>query len=138
MMLICEFAYSSICIRFAYLYDIFMSRVKRGKIASKRRKKVLKAAKGFMWRRKSNYRAAKEALLKAGKYAYRDRRTKKRTFRNLWILRLNAALRERGEKYSAFIKKMSDKKIALDRKVLSEMAMKYPEQFGKFVEKVRE
>jgi len=115
-----------------------MSRVKRGKIASKRRKKVLKAAKGFMWRRKSNYRAAKEALLKAGKYAYRDRRTKKRTFRNLWILRLNAALRERGEKYSAFIKKMSDKKIALDRKVLSEMAMKYPEQFGKFVEKVRE
>ena len=114
-----------------------MSRVKRGKIASKRRKKVLKQAKGFMWRRKSHYAAAKEALLKAGKYAYRDRRAKKRTFRNLWILRLNAALRENGEKYSGFIKKMSDKKIALDRKVLSEMAMKYPEQFKKFVESVK-
>ena len=114
-----------------------MSRVKRGTTASKRRKKVLKQAKGFMWRRKSHYRAAKEALLKAGKYAYRDRRTKKRTFRSLWILRLNAALRERGEKYSAFIKKMADKKIAIDRKVLSQMAVKFPEQFKKFVESVK-
>lgn len=114
-----------------------MSRVKRGKIASKRRKKVLKQTKGFMWRRKSNYVAAKEALLKAGQYAYRDRRAKKRTFRNLWILRLNAALRENGEKYSSFAKKLTDKKIALDRKVLSEMAMKYPEQFKKFVESVK-
>lgn len=114
-----------------------MSRVKRGKIASKRRKKVLKQAKGFMWRRKSHYRAAKEALLKAGKYAYRDRRNKKRTFRSLWILRLNAALREHGEKYSSFIKKLTDKKIAIDRKVLSQMAMKQPEQFKKFVESVK-
>lgn len=114
-----------------------MSRVKRGKIAHKRRKKVLKAAKGFMWRRKSTYRAAKEALLKAGKYAYRDRRAKKRTMRNLWILRLNAGLREHGEKYSTFIKKMADKKIALDRKVLSEMAINFPEQFKNFVEKVK-
>lgn len=114
-----------------------MSRVKRGTTVSKRRKKVLKQAKGFMWRRKSHYRAAKEALLKAGKYAYRDRRNKKRTFRSLWILRLNAALREHGEKYSAFIKKMSDKKIAIDRKVLSQMAVKFPEQFKKFVESVK-
>jgi large subunit ribosomal protein L20 len=114
-----------------------MSRVKRGVIASKRRKKVLKAAKGYMWRRKSTFRAAKEALLKAGKYAYRDRRNKKRTFRRLWILRLNAGLRECGEKYSSFIKKLSDKKIALDRKVLSEMAAKYPEQFKKLVESVK-
>jgi large subunit ribosomal protein L20 len=114
-----------------------MSRVKRGTIASKRRKKVLKQAKGFMWRRKSTYRAAKEALLKAGKYAYRDRRNKKRTFRRLWIVRLNAALRMHGEKYSAFIKKMSDKKIEVDRKVLSEMAANHPEQFGMFVEKVK-
>ncbi len=114
-----------------------MPRVKRGTIASKRRKKVLKQAKGYMWRRKSHYRAAKEALLKAGKYAYRDRRNKKRTFRKLWILRLNAALRMHGEKYSAFIKKLSDKKISLDRKVLSEMAMKHPEQFGKFVDSVK-
>ena len=94
-------------------------------------------AKGFMWRRKSHYAAAKEALLKAGKYAYRDRRAKKRTFRNLWILRLNAALRDNDEKYSSFIKKLTDKKIALDRKVLSEMAMTYPEQFKKFVESVK-
>lgn len=114
-----------------------MSRVKRGKIASKRRKNVLRDAKGFMWRRKSNYAAAKEALLKAGKYAYRDRRNKKRTFRALWITRLNAGLREHGEKYSTFIKKISDKKIALDRKVLSEMAMKFPEQFSKFIESVK-
>src|SRR4030043_1747433 len=102
-----------------------MSRVKRGITASKRRKKVLKAAKGFMWRRKSTYRAAKEALLKAGKYAYRDRRVKKRTFRRLWILRLNAALRMHGEKNSRFIAKMTEKKIEVDRKVLSEMATKF-------------
>ncbi len=90
-----------------------------------------------MWHRKTNYQAAKEALIKAGKYAYRDRRNKKRSFRRLWILRLNAALRMHGEKYSAFIKKMSDKKIVLDRKVLSEMAIKYPEQFKKLVEFVK-
>jgi len=97
----------------------------------------LKAAKGFMWHRKSAYKAAKEALLKAGKYAYRDRRVKKRTFRRLWILRLNAALRMHGEKYSAFIAKMTEKKIEVDRKVLSQMANKFPEQFKKFVEKVK-
>jgi large subunit ribosomal protein L20 len=114
-----------------------MSRVKRGTIAHKRRKNVLKQAKGFMWRRKSNYQAAKEALIKAGKYAYRDRRNKKRTFRRLWILRLNAALRLEGEKYSAFIKKLIDKKIIIDRKVLSQMAAKYPEQFKKLVENVK-
>ncbi|MFA6285729.1 MAG: 50S ribosomal protein L20 [Parcubacteria group bacterium] len=114
-----------------------MSRVKRGVAASKRRKKVLKAAKGFMWHRKSAFRAAKEALLKAGKYAYRDRRVKKRTFRRLWILRLNAALRMHGEKYSAFIKKMADKKVEVDRKVLSEMANNHPEHFSKFVESVK-
>jgi large subunit ribosomal protein L20 len=114
-----------------------MSRVKRGVTASKRRKKVLKAAKGFMWHRKTNYRAAKEALLKAGKYAYRDRRVKKRTFRRLWILRLNAALRMHGEKYSAFIAKMTTKKVEIDRKVLSEMATSYPDQFKKFIESIK-
>jgi len=114
-----------------------MSRVKRGTTASKRRRNVLKQAKGYMWRRKSNYRAAKQAIIKAGKYAYRDRRNKKRTFRNLWIIRLNAALKERGERYSLFIKKMNDKEIALDRKVLSEMAMNHPEIFANFVEKVK-
>jgi len=114
-----------------------MPRVKRGTTASKRRKNVLKQAKGFMWRRKSTYRAAKEALLKAGKYAYRDRRNKKRVFRRLWILRLNAALRLHGERYSAFIKKLTNKKIAIDRKALSQMANDYPQQFGKLVEEVK-
>lgn len=98
---------------------------------------MLKDAKGFMWHRRTHYRAAKEALLKAGKYAYRDRRNKKRTFRRLWILRLNAALRLHGEKYSAFIKKLSNKKIAIDRKVLSQMANEYPEQFEKLLAEMK-
>jgi len=114
-----------------------MARVKRGTIASKRRKKVIKAAKGYKWRRKSNYRAAKEAVIKAGKYAYRDRKAKKRTMRRLWILRLNNALRENDEKYSTFTKKLKDKKIAMDRKVMSQLAVENPEIFKKFVEKVR-
>lgn len=114
-----------------------MPRIKRGTTASKRRKKILKAAKGYKWRRKSNYRAAKEAVIKAGKYAYRDRKAKKRTFRRLWILRLNNALREHGLKYSAFIKTLKDKKIELDRKVLSQMAMENPKIFTKFIEKIK-
>lgn len=88
-----------------------MSRIKRGVVASKRRKTILKLAKGYKWRRKSNFRAAKEAVIKAGKYAYRDRRAKKRTFRRLWILRLNNGLRELGYRYSDFIKMMRKQKI---------------------------
>ncbi len=114
-----------------------MSRIKRGTTASKRRKKVIKAAKGFRWRRKSNYRAAKEAIIKAGTYAYRDRRAKKRVFRRLWILRLNNAVREHGLKYSSFIKLLKDKKVELDRKVMSQMAVENPKTFTKFIEKVK-
>lgn len=114
-----------------------MARVKRGVAASKRRKKVIKAAKGYKWRRKTNYRAAKEATIKAGKYAYRDRRTKKRTTRSLWIVRLNNALHENGTKYSDFIKKLKEKKIELDRKVLSQMAVEAPETFKKLVEEIK-
>lgn len=114
-----------------------MPRVKRGKIANKRRKKVLKAAKGFKWRRSKTYRAAKEAVLKAGKYAYRDRRAKKRAIRSLWILRLNNAVRQHGIKYSDFIKNLKNKKIELDRKVLSQMAVESPEIFAKLVEKIK-
>lgn len=114
-----------------------MTRVKRGVAASKRRKNVLKDAKGFRWRRKSTFRAAKEALLKAGKYAYRDRRVKKRTNRALWILRLNNALREEGLTYSRFIKVLKDKKIELDRKVLSEIAMNEPALFKSLLTKVK-
>ena len=97
----------------------------------------MRAAKGYKWRRKSNYRAAKEAVIKAGKYAYRDRKVKKRTFRRLWILRLNNALRLHGLKYSTFIKTLKEKKIELDRKVLSQMAMENPEIFTKFTEKLK-
>ncbi|HHX58934.1 MAG TPA: 50S ribosomal protein L20 [Candidatus Moranbacteria bacterium] len=113
-----------------------MSRVKRGAAASKRRKTILKLAKGYKWRRKSNFRAAKEAVIKAGKYAYRDRRTKKRTFRRLWILRLNNGLKELGYRYSDFIKALRDQKIDLDRKVLSQLAVENNAVFVKLVEKV--
>lgn len=113
-----------------------MSRIKRGVVASKRRKTILKLAKGYKWRRKSNFRAAKEAVIKAGKYAYRDRRTKKRTFRRLWILRLNNGLRELGYRYSDFIKMMRKQKIELDRKVLSQLAVENNTIFVKVAEKI--
>lgn len=114
-----------------------MARVKRGVMASKRRKNVLKMAKGFRWRRKSTFRAAKEALIKAGKYAHRDRRAKKRTNRRLWITRLNNALRELGMTYSKFINLLKAKKVDVDRKVLSQMAQENPQIFKIFVEKVK-
>jgi len=114
-----------------------MARVKRGVTASKRRKNLLKQAKGYKWRRSTHYRAAKEAVMKAGKYAYRDRRTKKRVMRRLWILRLNNAVREHDTTYSAFIKTLSDKKVELDRKVLSQMAVENPAVFTKMMESVK-
>jgi len=114
-----------------------MSRIKRGVTASKRRKSVLKLTKGFKWRRKSHYRAAKEAVLKAGKYAYRDRRAKKRTMRKLWITRLNIALREHGVKYSEFIKLQKEKGNTLDRKVLSQLAIEEPKTFATVVEEMK-
>lgn len=114
-----------------------MSRVKRGVAAHKRRKNLLKLAKGFRWRRKSHYRAAKEALLKAGKYSYRDRRAKKRDFRRLWITRLNNALRLNGMTYRAFIATEKTQSIELDRKVLSQVAVEYPATFKTFVEAVQ-
>jgi len=114
-----------------------MARVKRGVAASKRRKNVLELAKGFRWRRSTNYIAAKEAVIKAGKYAHRDRRAKKRTNRSLWILRLNNAVRTLEFTYSKFIAVLKAKHIEVDRKVLSQMAAENPAIFQKFVEKVR-
>lgn len=90
-------------------------------------------AKGFRWRRSSNYAAAKEALLKAGKYAYRDRRAKKRTRRSLWILNINNAARQNGATYKDLVKKMKDQKVALDRKVLCQLAVDNPSLFAKFI-----
>ncbi len=114
-----------------------MTRVKRGVSASKRRRNLLSLAKGFRWRRKSNFRAAKEAVIKAGKYAHRDRRAKKRTFRSLWITRLNNALRLHGLKYSQFIALQKEKNIEIDRKVLSQMAVENPSIFQALIEKVK-
>ena len=114
-----------------------MTRVKRGVMTKKRHKNVLKAAKGFRWGRKNLFTKAKEAVIKAGKYAHRDRRAKKRSFRSLWITRLNTALRLHGIAYRQFIALENEKNIALDRKVLSELALENPETFKKFIEKVR-
>ncbi len=100
-----------------------MPRVKRGVTARARHKKVLAKAKGFRGRRGNVYRIAKEAVMKAGQYAYRDRRNKKRVFRALWIARINAAVRELGMSYSAFMAGMKKAKIEIDRKVLADLAV---------------
>jgi large subunit ribosomal protein L20 len=114
-----------------------MSRVKRGVTAHARHKKVLKAAKGYYGRRKSTIRVAKQAVEKAGQYAYRDRKAKKRNFRSLWIQRINAAVREQGLTYGRFIDGLNKAGIEIDRKVLSDMAIHQPEAFGALVEKAK-
>jgi len=115
-----------------------MVRVKRGKVARKKRKRLLKLAKGFRWSRKAKYRLAKEALLHAFKYAYRDRRRKKRDFRKLWQVQISAAVRPLGLSYSKFIHLLKERKIELDRKILATLAKEKPEIFEKIVEKVKE
>lgn len=114
-----------------------MTRVKRGTTHVKRRNNLLEDAKGFRWNRKNLFREAKQAVIKAGQYAYRDRRAKKRTMRALWITRLNIAVRELGLKYSQLIQIMNTKKIAADRKVLSQMAVEDPKVFVKFIESIK-
>jgi len=104
-------------------------RVKRGTVRHKRHKKIRKLAKGYRGMRHTTFKKANEAVLKAGEHAYRDRRKKKRTFRALWITRLNAAVHERGLNYSRFIKGLKDKKIELNRKALSELAIHEPKVF---------
>ena len=114
-----------------------MSRVKRGVTNHARHKKVLKAAEGYYGRRKSTIRIAKQAVEKAGQYAYRDRRVKKRNFRALWIQRINAAVRESGLTYGRFIDGLNKAGIEVDRKVLSDMAIHEPEAFGALVAKAK-
>lgn len=111
-----------------------MTRVKRGVVARARHKKVLDLAKGYRGRRSTVYRIAKEAVMKAGQYAYRDRRQRKRQFRNLWIVRINAACRELGLSYSCFINGLTKANVAVDRKVLSALAIDDKVAFAKFVE----
>ena len=101
-----------------------MPRVKRGVTARARHKKVLSKAKGFRGRRKNVFRVAKQAVMKAGQYAYRDRRQRKREFRGLWIARINAAVRELGLSYSAFMSGLKRAKIEIDRKVLADLAVR--------------
>ncbi|MDR0630638.1 MAG: 50S ribosomal protein L20 [Holosporales bacterium] len=114
-----------------------MARVKRGVAAHKRHKKILKLAKGFRGRSSTCFRPALERLEKAWQYAYRDRKTKKREFRALWIQRINAATRSFGLKYSVFINGLLKAKINVDRKILSKLAVEQPETFKILVEKAK-
>jgi len=114
-----------------------MSRIKRAVQARKHRKNVLKHTKGFKYGRKSKFKLAKDALRHAWTYAYRDRKNKKRTFRNLWNLQINALARQNGITYSRLINAMKTKKIGLDRKVLSELAKEFPEVFVKVIEEAK-
>lgn len=114
-----------------------MTRVKRGKISHKKREKILKYTKGFKWGRKSKERAAKEALLHAWTHAFRGRKEKKRNFRRLWQVKINAAVRPYGLTYSRFISGLKKQNILLDRKILADLAQNEPKVFEKIVEKVK-
>ena len=114
-----------------------MARVKRGVQSHAKHKKVLKQAKGYSGRRKNTIRAAMQAVEKAGQYAYRDRRVRKRQFRRLWIQRINAAARAEGLKYSTFMNGLSKAGIELDRKVLAQLAYAEPEAFKVLAEKAK-
>ena len=114
-----------------------MPRVKRGVVARATHKKLLAKAKGYRGRRKNVYRIAKQAVMKAGQYAYRDRRQKKRQFRTLWIARINAAARDFGMPYSVFMNGLKKADIQIDRKVLSDIAIFDKPAFAKFVEQAK-
>src|SRR6059058_4790830 len=114
-----------------------MARVKRGVTGHAKHKKVLKAAKGYYGRRKNTIRIAKQAVEKANQYAYRDRKRRKRTFRALWIQRINAAVRPFGLTYSVFINGLAKSGITVDRKVLSDLAITEPSAFQAIAEKAK-
>ena len=114
-----------------------MARVKRGVTSHARHKKVLKSAKGYYGRRKNTIRVAKQAVEKANQYAYRDRKRRKRTFRALWIQRLNAAVRPFGLTYSRFIDGLGKAGVLVDRKILSDLAIREPAAFQAIVEKAK-
>ena len=115
-----------------------MTRVKRSVNARKKRRAVLERAKGFRGEAHSSYKRAKEAVMKADSYAYRDRRNRKRDFRRLWITRINAAARLNGMSYSQFMHGMKLAGIEIDRKVLADIAVRDPETFRRFAESARE
>jgi large subunit ribosomal protein L20 len=111
-----------------------MPRVKRGVTSHARHERVLRQAKGYRARRKNTIKAAKQAVMKAGQYAYRDRRRKKREFRALWIARINAAVRERGMTYSVFMNALKKAAVEIDRKVLAELAVSDKAAFTKIAD----
>lgn len=114
-----------------------MPRVKRGVSHLKRRKKILAQAKGYHWGRKKKLKLAKVAITKAGVYAFRDRRAKKRVMRGLWLTKLSAALKERGMSYSRFMGNLKKAQITIDRKVLAELAEFHPAIFDAIVKEVK-
>jgi len=114
-----------------------MARVKRGVVARRRHRKVLSRAKGYYGARRKVFRVAKQAVIKAGQYAYRDRRQKKREFRRLWIQRINAAAREHGMSYSRFINGLKKAEIGVDRKMLAELAVNDKVAFKALAEKAQ-
>ncbi len=114
-----------------------MARVKRGVVAKSRHKKVLKKAKGYFGARRKSFRVANQAVTKAGQYAYRDRRQRKRQFRALWIARINAAARVYGMSYSRLINGLSKAGVEVDRKVLADIAVHDIEAFGAIVEQAQ-
>ena len=115
-----------------------MARVKRSVNARKKRRAVLERAKGYRGQRKSSYKLAKETVLKADTYAYRDRRNKKRDFRRLWITRINAAARQNGMSYSQFMHGLKLAEVEVNRKMLADVAVNDPDAFRRFVELARE
>jgi large subunit ribosomal protein L20 len=115
-----------------------MSRVKRSVHARKKRRAALQRTKGYRGQASKSYKRAKEALLKADSYAYRDRRNRKRDFRRLWIVRINAAARREGLSYSQFMHGLKQAGIEVDRKVLADIAVRDPETFRRFADKARE
>jgi large subunit ribosomal protein L20 len=114
-----------------------MARVKRGVVARRRHKKILNQAKGYYGARSRVYRVAKQAVIKAGQYAYRDRRNRKRAFRALWIARINAGARANGLSYSRLISGLKKANVEIDRKVLADLAMNEQQAFSAVVEKAR-
>ncbi|MAI40847.1 MAG: 50S ribosomal protein L20 [Candidatus Azotimanducaceae bacterium] len=115
-----------------------MPRVKRGVTAHRKHKKVLKKAKGYYGARSRVFRVAKQAVTKAGQYAYRDRKVRKRMFRGLWIQRINAAARENGLSYSRMINGLKQKNVEIDRRVLADLAVNEKEAFAALAEKAKE
>jgi large subunit ribosomal protein L20 len=115
-----------------------VSRVKRSVHARKKRRATLERTKGYRGQASKSYKRAKEALLKADSYAYRDRRNRKRDFRRLWIVRINAAARAEGLSYNQFMHGLREAGIELDRKVLADIAVRDPETFRRFAERARE